>query len=132
MGTLKGIGKVAASKMVDEYGSNPKDIICCLGPHIRKCHFEVGENVAQDFHQKYSYMQEIDQIISYTGIINEEEKYHIDTTKINENLMLEAGLKKENIIDSGICTVCNSNIMHSYRVDKERAGRNTAIIGMKK
>ena len=40
-------------------------------------------------------------------------------------------LRKENIIDSNICTVCNSNLFHSYRVDKENSGRNMAIIEIK-
>ena len=37
-------------------------------------------------------------------------------------------LKEENIIDSGICTVCNSDILHSYRTEKQNAGRNAAIM----
>ena len=37
-------------------------------------------------------------------------------------------VKEENIIDSGICTVCNSDILHSYRTEKQNAGRNAAIM----
>lgn len=130
MGTLKGIGKVAVSKMIENYGCNPKDIICCFGPHIHKCHFEVGKKVAKDFKNQYANMKDIDKIIEYIGIKDEEEKYHIDTTKINENLMLEMELLKENIIDSKICTVCDCDSMHSYRAKSQ--GRNTALIGIKK
>ena len=43
---------------------------------------------------------------------------------------MEAGLKEQNIIDSNICTVCNSDLFHSYRVDREMSGRNGALIGM--
>lgn len=57
-----------------------------------------------------------------------QEKYYIDTTQININLLKEIGLKDENIIDSGICTVCNSKDFHSYRADKEMSGRNGAMI----
>ena len=39
-------------------------------------------------------------------------------------------VRKENIIDSNICTVCNSDLFHSYRKDKELSGRNGAFIGM--
>ena len=46
--------------------------------------------------------------------------------------MKELGVKKENIIDSKICTVCEKEQLHSYRADKNQAGRNTAIIGIKK
>ena len=36
--------------------------------------------------------------------------------------------KKENIFDSGICSVCNKDLMHSYRAEKQEASRNIAII----
>ena len=131
-GTLKGIGKIATKTMIDNYECNPRDIICCFGPHIKKCHFEVGENVANDFEKQYSYMRDIKEIIQYTGQKNGEKKYNIDTTKINQNLMLELGLRIENIIDSGLCTVCQKEQMHSYRAQGKIAGRNTAFIGIKK
>ena len=59
-----------------------------------------------------------------------KKKYFIDTTKINETLLEKAGLKKENIVDSNICTVCNSQYFHSYRTDKEASGRNAALINL--
>lgn len=131
-GTLEGIGRVAIRTMIHEYDCNPHDIICCFGPHIKKCHFEVGEEVANAFKTKYTDMKQIDEIVVYTGEKEGAKKYHIDTQKINENIMLEMGLLKENIIDSGICSVCESTYMHSYRAQGKSAGRNTAVLGMKK
>ncbi len=40
-GTLQRISVETVEKMRKEYGSNSKDIICCICPSIRKCHFEV-------------------------------------------------------------------------------------------
>ena len=60
-----------------------------------------------------------------------ENKWLIDTVKINEEILQKAGLKKENIIDCEICSVCNSDLIHSYRVEKEKYGLSTAIIGLK-
>lgn len=129
-GTLTRIGKVAVEKMIKEYGCNPKDIICCIGPCIKKCHFEVSKDVADSFREEFCKMKDIDEIITCTN--KEEQKYVIDTTTINQNMMKEVGLLEENIIDSGICTVCNGDYIHSYRVSKEKAGRNTAILGLRK
>ena len=42
-GTIKQIAVEAVNKMVENYSSNPKNIICCICPSIRKCHFEVDE-----------------------------------------------------------------------------------------
>ncbi len=129
-GTLQEIGKKAVEKMIAEYSCNPKDIICCIGPHIRKCHFEVEEDVMQMFKNEFEYIDRIDEIIE-TGIkVDRIKKYNVDTTLINKIILKEVGLKDENIIDSNICTVCNNDLFHSYRVDKEKSGRNGAFIGM--
>ena len=55
-------------------------------------------------------------------------KWHIDTIQINREILKVQGLKEENIIDSGICSVCNKSIIHSYRAHGEGAGRATQII----
>ena len=44
-GTLNKIVEEAINKMIDYYKCNPKDIMCFIGPTIRKCHFEVEEDV---------------------------------------------------------------------------------------
>lgn len=126
-GTLQRIGQIAIKNMIEEYNSNPKDIICCIGPCIKKCHFEVSKDVKDLFENEFKEMDLIG-IIENIG----DSKYIIDTTKINENMMKQMGLKEENIIDSGICTVCNQDKMHSYRAHKELAGRNTAILGLRR
>lgn len=129
-GTLQKIGKKAVEKMIKDYECNPKDIICCIGPHIRKCHFEVEKYVMQMFKSEFEYTSRMDEIIEVGRIVDGVQKYNIDTTLINKIILKEVGLKEENIIDSGICTVCSSDLFHSYRVDKEKSGRNGAFIGM--
>ena len=129
-GTLQKIGKKAVKKMIEEYGCNPKDIICCIGPHIRKCHFEVEEDVMQMFKKEFEYTNRINEIIETGRKVDSVQKYNIDTTLINKIILKEAGLQEENIIDSNICTVCNSDLFHSYRVDKDKSGRNGAFIGI--
>ena len=60
-----------------------------------------------------------------------KEKWNIDTVLINKIILEQKGLKLENIIDSGICSVCNSDLIHSYRVEKQGYGLSTAIISLK-
>lgn len=130
-GTLQKIGQKAVQKMMNDYMCNPQDIICCIGPTIRKCHFEVDEDVKDLFYKEFKYTNRINDIIQKGNIVENKQKYIIDTVLINKIILQEIGLKQENIIDSQICTVCNSNIMHSYRVNGNLAGRNTAIIGIR-
>lgn len=87
-GTLNKIGQKAVYKMIEEYGSNPKDIICCIGPCIRKCHFEVGYDVYKMFYNQYLYTKEIDKIIHKKE--DSIDKYYIDTTLINKIILKEA------------------------------------------
>ena len=124
-GTLQCIGTKTVEKMQQEYDCNLENIICFIGPHIRKCHFEVDEDVKDLFYTKFKYLSNINQIIEYN---KEKNKYYIDTAEINKQTLLNLGLKEENIIDSNICTVCNSDICHSYRVEKEQSGRAVTII----
>ncbi len=129
-GTLQGISKKAVEKMLQEYQSNPEDIICCICPSIRKCCFEVDEDVKELFWQKYKNLPNIEEIIQNGKIIEKKQKYHIDTVKINQELLKQIGLKQENIIDSNICTMCHPEYFHSYRADKENSGRNAAMISL--
>ncbi len=127
-GTLQRISTKAIEKMEKEYNCNPKDIICCICPSIRRCHFEVEKEVKDMFEEEFRNIIEKNNII--TEIIS-SKKWTIDTVLINQIILEEKGLKKENIIDSKICSVCNSNLVHSYRVEKERYGLETAIIELK-
>ena len=74
------------------------------------------------------YLGNIDEIIEKTEIIDGKQKYHIDTTLINKMILEDVGIDSSNIYDSGLCTVCKKDIFHSYRVDREESGRNSAII----
>lgn len=127
-GTTKKIVGKAIKFMKEKYKCDPKDIICAIGPTIRKCHFEVKEDVKDIFYNEFKYMKDINDVIKY----NEKTKtYFIDTVKINKNLLIEEGVLEQNIIDSNICTFCNESIMHSYRKEGSKAGRSTAIMCLK-
>ena len=122
-GTLKRISEKTVKKMVEEYGCNPEDIICCMSPSIRKDHFEVDNDVYKLFFEEYKNLYHLEKIFEQRN-----NKWHIDTILINKEILKKQGLKEENIIDSGICSVCNKDIIHSYRAHGKDAGRATQII----
>lgn len=127
-GTVQRISTETVKKMIEIYKCNPQDIICCICPSIRKCHFEVRRDVYELFYNEFKELKDIENIITKK---ENEDKWLIDTVKINQIILEEIGLKKENIIDSGICSVCNSSKIHSYRAEKEGYGLNTALIEIK-
>ena len=123
-GTVAKIGEVAINKMVETYGCSPSDIICCIGPSIRQCHFEVEDDVRALFMEAFK-----DESIVKIGEIKDgKQKYFIDAINAIKNMLIECGLKPENIIDCKICTLCNRELLHSYRDKKSEAGRNASIM----
>lgn len=128
-GTYKRIIEKGISMMIEEFGSNPEDIIVCSCPSIRGCHFEVDEEVKNDFEEKFKFL-DLD-FIEKGNIEDGKQKYHIDTIKLNTKLLTDLGILKENIIDSGICSVCNKDEVYSYRADGEGFRRATAVITLK-
>lgn len=127
-GTLQRISVKAVNKMKNEFGCNPQDIICCICPSIRKCHFKVHSDVQEPYYNEFKNLKEIDNLI--VTILN-EDRWSIDTVEINKIILKQAGLREENIIDCEICSVCNSDQIHSFRVEKEGYGLSTAIIELK-
>ena len=127
-GTLQEISIEAVKKMKKEYSCNAEDIMCFICPSIRNCHFEVDQEVKDLFYNKFKKLYNIEEIIEEN---KEKNKWHIDTVLINRTILKQEGLKEENIIDSGLCSVCNSDIIHSFRVEKEGYGLETALIALK-
>lgn len=124
-GTLQRISEKTVGKMVENYGCKPKDIIVCICPSIRKCHFEVGKDVKELFFNEFKNLENINEFI-----INKENKWFIDTVLINKLILKKVGILEENIEDSNICSVCNKDMIHSYRAEGESYGLATAVIGL--
>lgn len=130
-GTIQRISVETVQKMKKEYNCKPENIICCICPSIRKCHFEVEKDVQALFENEFK--QELQKANRFNEIIERktEQKWVIDTVEINKIILQNEGIKANNIVDCGICSVCNCDLIHSYRVEKESYGLETALIGLK-
>jgi len=104
-GTLKQIAKKAVQKMMDEFNCEPQNIICCIGPSIRQCHFEVDKDVADLFYTQFDDLgvnvldNPIMELTINSSAIQGNSKYYIDTVLINRLILQQMGLSEENIID---------------------------------
>lgn len=94
-GTIQEISVETVNKMKDLYGCEPKDIIVCIAPSIRKCHFEVDKDVYQMFYDKFNRLGNLEKFIE-----QKNDKWYIDTVYINKEILKQAGIKEENIEDS--------------------------------
>ena len=126
-GVIQRITSKAVEKMVKEFGCNTKDIICCICPGLRKCHFEVDYDVESIFREDYTYTGRIDEIVLPS---ENPGKSYIDITLVQKIILEEAGIKKENIIDSMLCSVCNKEKINSLRGNGHNSGQGAALITM--
>lgn len=106
-GTIGDISRKTAEIMKNKYGAmNIKGLI---GPHIGSCCYEVSEELAEKFSEKYGHEVRDNRMLSLEYAIRKQ---------------LEGIIDNENIKSLNICTNCNKEYkMHSYRRDSENAGR---------
>ena len=129
-GTFQKIAEKAVLKMIRNYRCRPEDIECYICPSIRKCHFEVEEEVKELCENIFHFIPNKDLFIFKGEVKGGVQRYYIDTAYINKYMLMELGLREENIIDSEICSVCNSDMIHSYRVEGKEFKLSTAIVSL--
>jgi YfiH family protein len=110
-GTVAEIARQAVTFMGEEFDTTPADLHAALGPAIGACCYEVGPDVAQHF--------------------GGEGRMHVDLAAANRRQLLSAGLAPERIYLSGLCTMCRADEFHSYRRDREAAGRMFSFAGIR-
>ena len=106
-GTVNGMAASLIEAMSVHYGCCPGDIRTAVGPAIGRCHFEVSEDVAEEFRSKMPWSEEfIDKGIR-------AGKYMIDLKGINARLFRIQGVN--DIFVSPVCTYCHEADCWSYR-----------------
>lgn len=125
-GTVGKIGKVTIEQMQREYGTNPTDVVATIGPSICQECYEVSEDVIIEFQKSFS-KEHWDSI--YYKKTN--GKYQLDLWKANEIILLEAGVRKENLAVTNLCTCCNSEELFSHRASQGKRGNLAAFLALK-
>lgn len=124
-GTVARMGKVTLEAMQREYGTKPEDVICAIGPSICQDCYEVSWDVAEEFAKEFSgHEQEILMESPKNEAIQEQadKKYQLNLWRANEIVLLEAGVKKEHIAVTDICTCCNPDVLFSHRASHGKRG----------
>ena len=127
-GTIKGIGTKAVQMMHAVYGSSPKQLVAAIGPSICMDCFEVGENVAQAFMDRYD--PKLHSKLVRKGRLTEsgEQKYHVDLQRACMENFLMAGMKRENVSLPDLCTACNVDYLFSHRASHGSRGNEGAVL----
>lgn len=125
-GTVGKIGEEVIKKMTALYGTNPSNVVVAIGPAISKCCYEVDKDCAENFYN----LKDLDN--SKFIFPKEDGKYMIDLLETNRQIVMRAGVKKENIVLSDLCTKCNSDLLWSHRATNGHRGTMCAFMCIEK
>jgi YfiH family protein len=123
-GTAARIAAVTVARLAAEFGSRPGDLVAAVGPAIRPCCYEVGPEVRDAFRAAGASGADL----SAWFRAGRGDRLQLDVPGANRDQLVDAGISASQIYDSGLCTACDPVLFHSYRRDKERAGRLVGYI----
>ena len=112
-GALARIGGNVIAQMKRAYGSDPKDILCGVGPSICPKCFEVGEDVCEDFEAAFP-------LCPLRGV-NDRGNPTVDLWQVAVCQFMEQGVLPSNIYLMGVCTMETMNL-YSYRREGRTGG----------
>ncbi len=147
-GTLRRIAEKTIGRMRMEFGTRPEDVIAALGPGIGRCCYEVGSEVAREFHARFPHAREwfdgpFDALaagesdpnwlpwltMKPPGHAPPSPRVHLDLIAANRAILGEAGVPVRQIFCSDYCTACRTDLFFSYRREHQ-TGRAIAAIGL--
>lgn len=124
-GTVSGIASAAVGRMREMFGSDSGDLVAAIGPAIRACCYQVGPEIADAFRAAGSTGEDV---ASWFAPSAGSDRLQLDVVRANRDQLAAAGVPPGQVLDSGLCTACHPHLFHSYRRDKERAGRLVGFI----
>ncbi len=125
----KGTVKNIAGKMINEWKSQGIDvasILAAVGPSISAKAYVVDDHVVNKVREALPFVNEN----LFMKEVSEGE-YELDLKRVNYELLLQAGVKEENILCSSLCTSEEGSLFFSHRRDEGKTGRMMSYIGLK-
>lgn len=124
-GTIKEMGRITVEKMIECYGSKPRDIIAAIGPGICVDCYEISKELGERFEREFQ-AGDVKEIL--TPYVNDH--CHLNLWRANEMILEKAGILPENIHTSNICTHCNSTRLYSHRTMGAERGNLAAMLAL--
>jgi polyphenol oxidase len=143
-GTLARIVVKAIGQMQMHFSTKPTDLLVAIGPSIGGCCYEVGTEVATQFHSQFVDAPEwFDEFrtgdepnpvqwlnMMPPGHQPPPKNVLLDLKKANRAQLLATGLRPQNIFISDLCTACRPDLLFSYRKQGPQSGRLLSVIGL--
>ena len=120
-GMAGGILPKTVDVMAERLGTRRESLRAVLGPSIRQECFETDADVPEA-------MERLLGVAVRPYIREKGAKFHVDLQGIGVKLLRDAGLAPENVIDSGLCTMCHSDEFWSHRATRGVRGVQGGVI----
>ncbi len=125
-GTVGKMGAETLRVMAEAYGTKAEEVLACVGPSICKDCYEVSLDVAEKFRESFG--EKADRLLLTE---KPDGKFLLDLWEANRQVLLEAGVREENLAVTDICTCCNPELLFSHRASKGKRGNLAAFLCLK-
>ncbi len=122
-GTANRMGEKMLDAMGRAFGTRAEDVVAAIGPSICRDCYEIGEDTAEDFKEKFP-----DEWRAFLLEGRREGKYQLDLWEANKRILLKAGIAAEHLAVTDICTCCNSEYLFSHRASQGKRGNLAALL----
>jgi hypothetical protein len=148
-GALARLVEKAVGEMRRVYGSEPQSLLAVLGPSIRGCCYEVGEEVLEAFQGGFTQADKFFRKVSGSPASHPKRRplsflnmqppgydstcappIHLDLVAVAQDQLRAAGLAPHHVAAVDFCTACRTDLFYSYRQEGSRTGRMLAVIGI--
>ena len=126
-GAMQGAAPAAVLALREQFGSKPQDLIVAIGPCLGACCGEVGPEVVEGFRNAGHSQADVNRWFRPGA----NDRSLLDLAAANVDQLVAAGVPRAQIHNSGLCTKSHARLFHSYRADRQGAGRMAAAIRRK-
>lgn len=147
-GTLARIVEKGIGEMRKQFGTRAADIKAAIGPGIRGCCYQVGQELKGKFQSQFSYAAELFRETKERDEIHEKypllfltarapghselpNQIFLDLAEANRRQLIAVGVPARNITDVRLCTGCHVDRFFSHRAEKGKTGRMMAVVGVR-
>jgi hypothetical protein len=132
------------------FGSDAQTLMAALGPSIRVCCYEVGEDVVEAFHASFRDAEQFFQTLPHRPETATDRHSilftsacppghapehvpaaRLDLIAVARHQLTSAGVDPANIFVADYCTACHTDLFFSHRRQGAATGRQAAAIGIR-
>ena len=124
-GTVNGMARKMVERMV-QLGAKREQLHVAIGPSIGMCCYEVDQAVIEPLERELKPAKLSKEVYV---IVERPNRYRVDLKQANAEILLQAGVPSQQIVQSELCTSCQTRYFHSHRRDQGDTGRMVAWIG---